>query len=212
MGRLVDDMLRLARLDQQPERLRERIDLTALVVDRVDRTRARDRDRRWKANVEPDLVLTGDGELLGRALDNLLSNVSAHTPEGTWTEVTAERVAAPAAADEAAADGGADGADDGTGESAGGARAWIRITVVDDGNGVAPEALPRLFDRFFRAPATNRQPGSGLGLAIVAEAAASHDGRVEAEDNSPRGLRVIMTLPIRPAGVPDGPAASAASG
>lgn len=188
MGSLVDDMLRLARLDQRPERRREPVDLTALVVERVDRARARDRDRRWKANVAPDLVVIGDEELLGRALDNLLSNISTHTPAGTWAEVTAEP-AAPVASDEG---------DRNPWDRSDQPSRSIRITVADNGHGVPAEALPRLFDRFFRAPTTERQPGSGLGLAIVAEAAATHDGRVEAMENSPQGLRIVMDLPTSP--------------
>jgi two-component system OmpR family sensor kinase len=94
------------------------------------------------------LTATGDEELLRRAVDNLLTNVLAHTPEDT-----AATIAASGDPDE------------------------VTIEVRDDGPGVPPDKLPHIFERFYRAadtraPRSSRPPGSGLGLAIAAEIAA----------------------------------------
>ncbi|MDI6100080.1 HAMP domain-containing sensor histidine kinase [Actinoplanes sp. NEAU-A12] len=69
------------------------------------------------------------------------------------------------------------------------------LTVVDNGPGIAPEDLPHVFDRFYRAPAARAMPGSGLGLAIVAQTAAQHGGTVTAGPNHPHGTVVTITLP-----------------
>lgn len=71
----------------------------------------------------------------------------------------------------------------------------VKIEVADEGPGVSPDELPRIFDRFYRAKSPVRRPGSGLGLAIVNEIASAHGGSVQARANRPHGLRVTVTLP-----------------
>jgi two-component system, OmpR family, sensor kinase len=164
MSWLVDDMLRLARLDQHPERQRDPVDLTALVHDCIERARIADPARIWQADAAAGLVTVGDREMLSRAIDNLLANVRAHTPEGTAATVTAR--------------------DDGDGR--------VIVEVSDDGPGVPADRLTRIFDRFYRAGSP--RSGSGLGLAIVAEIAAAHDGAAQATLNHPHGLSVTLTL------------------
>jgi two-component system OmpR family sensor kinase len=110
--------------------------------------------------------VTGDEELLRRAADNLLANVTTHTPPGTVATITA-------------------------GESGG----TITVQVSDDGPGVPPGQLPRIFDRFYRAAAPSARPGSGLGLAIVTAAAAAHGGTAHAAPSQPHGLQITLTLP-----------------
>ncbi|HNW93164.1 MAG TPA: ATP-binding protein [bacterium] len=73
------------------------------------------------------------------------------------------------------------------------------ITVADDGPGAPPEALPRLFDSFYKADAAHTVRGSaGLGLSIVAAIAAAHGGSAAAANRSPRGLQITITLPAGP--------------
>jgi two-component system, OmpR family, sensor kinase len=167
MGRLVDDMLRLARLDQHPDQHRDLVDLTTLVGNCVERARVADPSRTWETGIDAGLAVAGDEEQLGRAIDNLLANVQTHTPEGTAATVTART--------------------DGSGR--------ITVEVSDDGPGVPADKLPRIFDRFYRAGAGSSRPGSGLGLAIVSQIAAAHQGTAMAAPNYPHGLRVILTLP-----------------
>ena len=165
MSWLVDDMLRLARLDQHPERQRDPVDITVLVHDCVERARIADPSRTWQASASADLVTVGDREMLSRAIDNLLANVRAHTPEGTVATVTAH--------------------DDGRGR--------VVVEVSDNGPGVPAHRLSRIFDRFYRAGSP--RSGSGLGLAIVTEIAAAHEGTAHATLNHPHGLSITLTLP-----------------
>jgi two-component system OmpR family sensor kinase len=182
MGGLVDDMLRLARLDQHPERRYDEVDVSALAAECVQQARTAHPGHGWRTDIAPGLATTGDEELLRRAIDNLLANVAAHTPPGSTATVMAA-----------------------------GARDTVTVEVSDDGPGVPDSQLPHIFERFYRGRAPAGRPGSGLGLAIVAAAAAAHYGTVVAAGNEPHGLRVTLILPaVDPDGLaadPDGLAA-----
>ena len=78
MGRLVDDMLRLARLGQHPVQSRGLVDLTAVVARCAERARIADPARTWRMRITGGLAMVGDEELLRRAVDNLLMNVRRH--------------------------------------------------------------------------------------------------------------------------------------
>jgi two-component system, OmpR family, sensor kinase len=166
MSGLVDDMLRLARLDQLPDQRHETVDVSAVVRGCAGRARAADPERTWRTRVSSVLETSGDEELLRRALDNLLANVQAHTPPGTVATISAARCG-------------------GT----------VVVEVSDDGPGVPPGQLDRIFDRFYRGAAPAHRPGSGLGLAIVSAVAAAHDGLASAALSTPHGLRITVTLP-----------------
>jgi two-component system OmpR family sensor kinase len=166
MTRLVDDMLRLARLDQHPDHDQAPVDVSALVADGVARTSAADPGREWRTQIDAGMVVVGDEELLRRAVDNLLANVRVHTPEGTTATVTVTRRGAN-----------------------------IAIDVSDGGPGVPTDRLADIFERFTRVGAQPTRPGSGLGLAIVAETAAVHGGTVTAAGNRPHGLCISVVLP-----------------
>ena len=71
-----------------------------------------------------------------------------------------------------------------------------RLEVRDHGPGFAAEDLPRVFDRFFRAPAARARPGSGLGLAIVRQMAETHGGSVQAANDPDGGARLTLELPL----------------
>jgi two-component system OmpR family sensor kinase len=167
MGRLVDDMLRLARLGQHPGRSCEPVDMTAVVAGCAERVRIADPARTWRVRIADRLTTVGDEELLRRAVDNLLMNVLVHTPGETAGTITAW-----AAGDR------------------------VLIEVSDDGPGVPPDQLPHIFERFYRAGARSRRPGSGLGLAIAAEIASAHGGTAHAAPAGPQGLRITLALPI----------------
>ena len=81
------------------------------------------------------------------------------------------------------------------------------VVVNDGGPGIAPEDLPHIFDRFYRAPAARGLPGSGLGLAIVAQVVKAEGGTIRAEADPRGGTRMSMQLPTidPPADSPDEP-------
>ncbi len=72
-----------------------------------------------------------------------------------------------------------------------------QIAVRDHGPGIDPAQLPRVFERFYRAPGVSDVPGSGLGLAIVRQVAEAHGGRVDATAAPDGGLVVTLRLPLR---------------
>jgi two-component system sensor histidine kinase MprB len=69
------------------------------------------------------------------------------------------------------------------------------LEVHDHGPGIAAEDLPRVFDRFYRAPGARARPGSGLGLAIVRQMAEAHGGAVHAANDPDGGARLTLELP-----------------
>ena len=69
------------------------------------------------------------------------------------------------------------------------------LVVLDEGPGIAPEDMPRVFDRFYRAPASRAMPGSGLGLAIVAEVAQRHGGSVRVGRGADGGAALSFSVP-----------------
>ena len=70
-----------------------------------------------------------------------------------------------------------------------------RLQVLDHGPGIAEQDLPRVFDRFYRAPGARGMPGSGLGLAIVRHFAETHGGSVHAANDPAGGARLTLELP-----------------
>jgi two-component system OmpR family sensor kinase len=182
MGLLVEDLLLLARLDQQRPLDREPIDLLALAADAVHDARAVAPDREIELVLGGEdggdgsaLVVLGDGQRLRQVLANLVDNVLTHTPAGSPVEV---RVGA------APLDG----------------RPGAAVEVVDHGPGLTPEQTERVFERFYRAdPARSRAAGgTGLGLSIVAALVAVHGGTVGVDSVPGRGARFRVLLPLAP--------------
>jgi two-component system sensor histidine kinase KdpD len=106
-----------------------------------------------------------DFSLMQHALGNLLLNAAGHTPAGTPVEVGAQV------------------------ESG-----WLRLSVADRGPGIPPEWLPRIFDKFFRAPQAPTG-GSGLGLTIVKGFVEAHGGTIEAANRPGGGAIFSIRLP-----------------
>jgi two-component system OmpR family sensor kinase len=170
MGRLVEDLLLLARLDESRPIERTEVDLTAVAADAVEAAQAVGPE--WQLHLQADapVMVLGDRGRLRQVFDNLLANVRAHTPPGTTATITISRVG-----DEAV------------------------CQVTDNGPGITEADASRLFERFFRAdPSRSRASGgSGLGLSIVAAIVASHGGGVEAAPAPGGGATFTVRLPCR---------------
>jgi two-component system OmpR family sensor kinase len=176
MGLLVEDLLLLARLDQQRPMQRSPVDLVVLAADAVEsaRTLSPDRDIRLvAASPSPDepagVVVTGDEGRLRQVVSNLVDNARTHTPAGTAIEV----------------------------------RVWARdgravLEVADQGQGLTPEQAERVFERFYRTDAarSRAQGGTGLGLSIVAAIAAAHGGTVTVDTAAGEGATFRVNLPL----------------
>lgn len=168
MGALVEDLLLLARLDEGRPVEREPVELVKLVLDAAEAARLVGPE--WPVAVEArrPVEVLGDPTRLRQVVDNLLSNVRAHTPPGTHTRV---------AVDEQEGD--------------------VEVAVIDNGPGLPPEQAERVFERFFRAESarTRMTGGTGLGLAIVAALVEAHGGVVGAANTAEGGARFWFRLP-----------------
>ncbi|MFG2554460.1 ATP-binding protein [Streptomyces sp. NPDC048581] len=172
MTLLVEDLLLLARLDAGRPLQFEQTDLIPLVVDTISDARAAGMDHNWRLDLpdEPALV-SGDAARLQQVLINLLGNARKHTPPGTTVTARVQRRGP-----------------------------WMCVDVEDNGQGIPPELLPHVFERFARGDsARSRATGStGLGLAIVQAVATAHGGAVTV-DSVPGRTVFTVHLPALPA-------------
>lgn len=172
MDRLVGELLTLARLEAGTDvDLCEEVILAELIGELVE-------DVRFEAEAVPctvaldvrgPLVLRGNGELLHRALENVLRNAVSHSPAGGQVLITAHENVA---------------------------RHCVNITVSDDGPGVPEKALSQIFQPFFRSDTKAAFAGYGLGLAITRGVIEKHGGSVAAANRPSRGLTVNLMLPL----------------
>lgn len=165
MGRLVDELLTLARLDQRPVLRLRPVDLSRLVRDAADDLRAQQPDRPLDVAAAGSVLVQADESGLRQVIGNLLANIRTHTPPEAPVRVELGR------------------SDEGV----------VRLCVSDDGPGMAHEDADRIFDRFFRAGGGGA--GSGLGMSIVHAVVRSHGGEVSIRTSPGTGLAVTVTLP-----------------
>lgn len=174
MGLLVDDLLLLARLDQQRPLQREPVDLLTLAGDAVHYAEAVQPERKVEFRILPGSeapVVEGDEARLRQVLGNLVSNALHHTPETAPVTISV-------------------GTRDGS----------AVLEVSDTGPGLTPEQKNRVFERFYRADTarTRTTGGSGLGLSIVAALVAAHAGKVTITDTPGGGTTFTVSLPLNP--------------
>ncbi len=191
MGILVDDLLLLARLDQQRPLEQMPVDLVELVNDSVVAARASGPGRDVHVSVEPPIpdgaIVLGDPVRLRQVVDNLLSNALRYSADDRPVSIRVGwRRGDPGGA-------GAGGGPGGTGSTD-----RVEIEVSDEGDGMSAEVSERAFERFYRADRarSREQGGSGLGLAIVAAIVAAHDGGVDLESQEGVGTSVRVRLPL----------------
>ncbi|WP_448610391.1 sensor histidine kinase [Geodermatophilus sp. URMC 60] len=199
MGVLVEDLLQLARLDQQRPLTITPVDLAEVAGDAVHDARAVQPDRPLSLYLDESLsevpVVLGDEARLRQVVGNLVTNALVHTPRTAPVTVHIS--------DEPAGDGAADGDDGGV----------VVLQVADQGPGMSPEDAARVFERFYRADPSRARTagGTGLGLAIVSALVHAHGGTVHLDTAPGRGAVFTVRLPRSGPGpaappVPDGPA------
>jgi two-component system, OmpR family, heavy metal sensor histidine kinase CusS len=184
MLRLVEDLLTLARGEEGAAARHEPVDLTAVLrdVQDVGEALAEGRPVKVRLDAPEGLAVTGAPGPLRRLFLNLVSNAIKFTEAGAVT-ITARML--PAASGAA-----------GPEEARPGPAEWLEVSVADTGFGIAPEALPRVFDRFYRADAAReRSGGTGLGLAIARLIVEQHGGTLSARSLPGRGSVFTVRLP-----------------
>jgi len=178
MGLLVEDLLTLARLDQQRPLTMIPVDLLALTAEAVQDARIVAPGRPIDLAVAPGaaFLVEGDEGRLRQVIGNLLNNALTHTPPGTPVRVKISSGALESGTPAAVLD------------------------VEDDGPGMTADQARRVFERFYRADqARNRASGgTGLGLAIVAGLVDAHGGTVSVRTSPGEGADFEVKLPLSP--------------
>jgi two-component system OmpR family sensor kinase len=178
MGLLVEDLLTLARLDQQRPLAMGPVDLLMLAADAVQDARIVSPERSVELIVAPGtaFLVEGDESRLRQVVGNLVNNALTHTPAGTPVRVKIGR-----------------------GTLKAGAPAVV-LDVEDDGPGMTTDQAQRVFERFYRADAARNRAsgGTGLGLAIVAGLVSAHGGTVSVRTAPGQGADFQVKLPLSP--------------
>jgi signal transduction histidine kinase len=185
MGRLVEDLLLLARFDSgRPLDLRP-IDLASIAAEAVQRARIVDPGRPVTLHAAEPVVVRADDERIRQVIDNLIGNAIQHTPAGSPVTVTV--ASGP-----------------GTGQ----------LTVGDQGPGMTAEQAARVFERFYRTDGARSRAsgGTGLGLAIAAALTAAHGGEITVDTAPGRGASFHLRLPLAAAGPADSTADDGTAG
>lgn len=184
---LIGQLLTLAVLEsggETPERVS--MDLGELVREVAEDAdfEARDRGRAVRVIECGDVRVAGAPELLRRAIENVVRNAVRFTPERSEVEVRVARAEVDA-------------------------RPVARVAVRDRGPGAPPDALPHLFDPFYRVGSARDRGGggAGIGLAITERAVRLHGGTVRADNVEDGGLAVVIEIPLSPLDAGDGEAA-----
>ena len=168
MGRLVADLLLLARFDAGRPLDRRPVELASLAAEAVERARVTDPGRPVMLAAAEPVIIDADEERLRQVIDNLIGNAVQHTPSGSPVTVTVT--------------GGAAGAE---------------LTVADHGPGMTAQQASRVFERFYRTDGarTRERGGAGLGLAIAASLAAAHGGEITVDTAPGQGAAFRLRLP-----------------
>ncbi|MFD9514334.1 sensor histidine kinase [Streptomyces mirabilis] len=168
MRLLVEDLALLARLDAGRAVVQDDLDLTALAASVVEDAQIIHPERSITLTTRAPAPVTGDAPRLQQVLRNLVGNAVQHTP--AHTAVSVEITTTPGR---------------------------VELRVEDNGPGISPQDLPRVFERFWRAEASRSRAygGSGLGLAIVEAIVHAHHGEVSVHSEIGHGTTVTVQLP-----------------
>jgi two-component system OmpR family sensor kinase len=184
MGVLVDDLLLLARLDQQRPLDFRTVDLLAIGADALHDARIIAPTRTINLTVgSPEAALViGDEVGLRQVVGNLMSNAMTHTPDGTPIDITIR----------------VDTLSNGHAPVAG--EPAVILEVTDHGPGLTPEQAEHVFERFYRTDRARSRTagGTGLGLAIVTAMISAHHGQVWVDSRPGDGATFGFALPLAP--------------
>ena len=154
MQRLVTDLLALSKMETAPVEHTKSVNVSTLLITLKENAEVLGQDKHQKISLQADeqLNLRGNSDELHSLFANLINNAVRYTPENGTISISWQKIN-----DEAV------------------------FSVVDDGPGIAPQHIPRLTERFYRADVdrSRESGGTGLGLAIVKYAVERHDGRLE---------------------------------
>ena len=168
---LIENLLFLARVENPSHALRhERCEAAEICARVVAQYEAQSRPKELRIRIEGAATLYADMLLLRQAVGNVLANAVRHAPLGSEIVLAIS----------------------------GGPASGVEIVVADQGPGIAPEHLPRLFDRFYQTdPARGHKSaqGSGLGLSIVRSIMELHGGRAKIESTLGQGTQVTLHFP-----------------
>ncbi len=173
LTRLVDDLQELALAEAGQLRLKCQSVAPADLVNKATdaaRAQAAAKGIALQADLPEDLPLVNvDPQRIGQVLGNLLSNALTHTPSGGQVIVTAKA-----------------------------RESEVELSISDTGEGIPPEHLPYIFERFYRADKSRSRAtgGTGLGLAIARQLVEAHGGRIEVESEVGQGAAFTFTLPV----------------
>ena len=169
MGRLVEDLLLLARLDEGIPMAAEQVELVSITADAIRTAETVGPAWPLKLVAAQPVEITGDPARLRQVIDNLLANVRSHTPPGTTTTVTVST-------DEDAA----------------------LVEVADTGPGLTREQADKVFERFYRTDRSRSRAhgGAGLGLSIAASIVAAHGGTISAAPGPDSGAVFTVRIPL----------------
>jgi len=170
---LTSDLLELAKLQAGTRPLQIETVAAESVVRQVMtslRAMAEERGIDLAADLPEKLQVDADADALRQMFSNLIDNAVKYSTEGGTVRISAALV----------------------GDT-------VRFEVADQGPGISDEALPMVFDKFYRAD-TRSSSGTGLGLSIVKALVTLHHGEIHAERNKPQGTRIVFTLPRKQGG------------
>ena len=208
MGRLVGDLLLLARADagEVSPVLRETVDLGELVSEIVERSRVAAGDRTLALDAAPNCLVLGDRDRLRQLISNLVDNAIRYTPRDGRIDVVLtgtfnRRRAGLQQAGKAARSRNA--------RAIAGPAQMALLTVADSGIGITPTDLPHVFERFYRADKARSRAhgGTGLGLSIAQYITLAHGGTIEVKSaGTNRGTTFTVRLPLVSVEQPASPA------
>jgi PAS domain S-box-containing protein len=194
---LISDVLEISRIDSGRVSMeRTQIDFGELVQEQCRETMPLVQQRLQTLQVEgaESLSVLGNAAQLRRVVRNLLNNANKYTPDGGQIICHYQTLTAPVTAAEA-------GEWPDSGQLAPGQ--WAALRIIDTGIGIAPEYLPRLFERFYRAQSEQKIRGTGLGLSIVRELVELHHGQVGVVSLLGAGSTFAVYFPLLAADMAD---------